>query len=363
MNVWTFLKDKCLLLILHFVCMCLLAGFLLATGYGRENVVLILQFYSFLLVFWLAVSYLQRRSYFREVEKILEQMDQRYLLGELLPDSFRLEDRLYREIIRRSNKSVIERIRRIEDERLAYEEYIESWVHEVKAPITSISLLCENNRKPAPQNPHTSVREICRTISMENQKIENFVDMALYYARSEDVYKDYFIKETSLQEIACDVLEKNRLLLIQNQAGAEADCKDTVYTDPKWIAFILNQLVLNSVKYKSGQLFLRIFTKRTENGVLLTLEDNGTGIRAEELPRIFEKGFTGSNGRCRRRSTGMGLYLCRKLCDKLGIGISARSVYGEKTWITLEFPISSYVTRQPNIPHQACYAAEPMPFR
>lgn len=345
MKLMDFLRDKGLLLLLHLVCMCVTAGFLNVTGYGRANILLILIFWFAVAAGWLLITYLQRRKYFRETEQILENVDQRYLLGELLPDSFRLEDRLYRQMIRKSNKSVIERIRRIEDEQKDYREYIESWVHEIKAPITGISLICDNRRHSLPAGNGMGGEDFC-TISMENQRIENYVDMALYYARMEKVYKDYLIRETSLNEVVNEVLGKKRLLLIQNRVKAEVNCEDTVYTDRKWIAFILNQMVLNSVKYRGASPVFRLYTERGKNGVVLTLEDNGIGIPAEELSRIFEKGFTGSNGRNHERSTGMGLYLCRKLCDKLGIGISAYSEYGRGTKMLLEFPISNYISRE-----------------
>jgi signal transduction histidine kinase len=213
MTVKNFLKDRCLLLILHGVCMCLLAAFLRLTGYEAANTGLILIFWTLILLVWLGTVYIQRKAYFLEAGQILEKTDQRYLLGELLPDSFRLEDKLYREMIRRSNKSVIERIRQIEEEQKDYKEYIESWVHEVKAPITSISLICENGRRRWGKE---GASEAFGTACLENQRLENYVDMVLYYARSEEVYKDYLIQETNLQEAAYEVLEKNRLLLIQN---------------------------------------------------------------------------------------------------------------------------------------------------
>lgn len=350
MRFATFLKDKVMLLILHVSCMCILAGFLAATGYQKGNILLVLIFWALILCMWMTVTYLQRRKFFGEANEILDKMDQRYLLGELLPNSYRLEDKLYREMIRRSNKSVIERIRQIEDEQRDYQEYMESWVHEVKAPITSISLLCENRRrrnlatdKSRAESGALSDREIFQTISLENQKIENDVDMVLYLARGQAVYKDYLIRETNLQEVVCEVLEKNRLLLIQNQVSAEIECEETVYTDRKWLAFVINQMILNSVKYRSEDPVLHVYTERTGNGVILTIEDNGVGIRCEELGRIFEKGFTGSNGRSRERSTGMGLYLCRKLCDKLGIGLRAESEYGKGTCLILDFPVSRYI--------------------
>ena len=106
-------------------------------------------------------------------------------------------------------------------------------------------------------------------------------------------------------------------------------------------------MILNSVKYKNEEApAFRIFSEKRENGVSLVLADNGTGIRKEELSRIFEKGFTGTNGRTHERSTGMGLYLCKKLCTRLGIGISAASIYGKGTEIRLEFPISTYIARE-----------------
>ncbi len=194
--------------------------------------------------------------------------------------------------------------------------------------------------------PETRMRETLRAVSMENQRIENYVDMALYYARSENVYKDFIIRRTSLQEIAEEVLEKNRLLLIKNGVRAEVDCPDAVYTDGKWIAFILNQLFLNCVKYRSAQPVLCVRTKRGKDGVSLTVEDNGVGIRGEELSRIFEKGFTGSNGRDHERATGMGLYLCRKLCGRLGIGLRAESKYGSGTRMLLHFPVGNYTGRE-----------------
>lgn len=335
-----FLKDKFLLLLLHVVCMGLLSAFLGLTGYGQEKVILILCFWLMILTAWLAVTYLQRKKYFDEAAAILEGMEQKYLLGELLPDSFRLEDKLYRQMLHRSNKSVIERIRKLEDEKREYKEFIESWVHEIKAPITGVTLLCENGRRG--RNP-LPAKEILCDVSLENRRIENLVEQVLYYARMEKVYQDFIIRETDLQEIAEEVLKKNRLLLIGKQVRAEVSCPHRVCTDGKWIAFILNQMVLNSVKYSAGRPLFRLVTKPYEKGVALIFEDNGTGIPSEDLPRIFEKGFTGSNGRSRQGATGMGLYLCRRLCEKLDVGLSAQSAPGEGTRMILSFPVSSYI--------------------
>ncbi|MDE6204273.1 MAG: sensor histidine kinase, partial [Lachnospiraceae bacterium] len=225
-----FVKDKLLLILLHVVCMGLLSCFLRLTGYGDDKVILILFFWLLVLTAWLVLTYVQRKKYFDETGAILAGMEQKYLLGELLPVSFRLEDKLYQQMLHCSNKSVIERIRKLEDEKREYKEFIESWVHEIKAPITGVALLCENGRKahdPAPAGT------ILRDISLENQKIENLVEQVLYYARMEKVYQDFFIKETYLQNVVQEVLQKNHLLLIGKQVRAEVVCPLRVYTDGK----------------------------------------------------------------------------------------------------------------------------------
>jgi len=247
-------------------------------------------------------------------------------------------DALGKNLVRRTVvkhfKAVIERIHAIEEEKTEYREYIEGWVHEIKAPITGIELMCENEKN-----------ELTRRIRLENRKIENYVDMALYYARSDEVYKDYMIKKTDLGKVAAEAVQKNKQYLIQSKMRVEIDCKDSAYTDEKWIGFILNQLILNSTKYRKGESpYIYIFTQRDENGTKLMVQDNGIGVKMEEKDRIFEKGFTGSNGRNTERSTGMGLYLCQKLCRKLGIGILAESKEGEGTKVILTFPVSSYLT-------------------
>ncbi len=330
-----FLKDRCFLLILNVLCMLFLSWFLHATGYSWDYIFLILLCWLIILTVYLGAFYYRRRIYFRQMEKILFQADQRYLLGELMLEPMCMEDVIYRDMIRVSNKSAIEKIRGIEDERREYREFIESWVHEIKAPITGISLICENHKG-----------EQTGKIKGLNSKIDALVEMALYYARSDEVYKDYMIKRTDLNKAASEVLIRNKYYLIQNKMTAEVSCEDTVYTDEKWVSFILNQLVLNSIKYRRAEgAKIRIYTEGYGRGVRLVVRDNGIGIREEEAGRIFDKGFTGSNGRKNERSTGMGLYLCKVLSGKLGIEIRASSVEGEGTKVMLEFPVGDYHAR------------------
>lgn len=286
------------------------------------------------------VSFLRKKKHFDQCEEILSQLDQPCLLGEMLPESIHLEDQIYRELLRRSNQSGIELLHRTEDEQQEYRDYITGWVHEIKAPITAISLLCENNRRK-----YTDSATEFRQIAMENQRIEQFADQVFYYARSEMVYQDFFIRPCVLDKVVAEEVLKNKWMLMNCQASVQTDCPHTVYTDEKWIRFILSQLLQNSMKYRSSEsLKIHISSQTAKGGICLSVLDNGIGVLPEELPRIFEKGFTGSNGRSRERSTGLGLYLCQRLCDQLKIQLDAKVELSGGLRIMLTFPISHHIT-------------------
>ena len=165
------------------------------------------------------------------------------------------------------------------------------------------------------------------------------VEQVLYYIRSEVPQNDYSISSCSLREIVEDTVRENKDSLILNQFSVTVDVGEQyVYTDRKWLAFILGQIISNSVKYcREKQRMIRFFTEEDAKGnVILWTEDNGWGVDSADLPRIFEKSFTGKNGR-RLSSTGMGLYICSRLCGELGHRITARSEAGEYTIMGITF--------------------------
>ena len=227
---------------------------------------------------------------------------------------------------------MLERIGEVQRERKEYKEYIEQWIHEVKTPITAIKLICENNRC-----------SFTRELLAELENINRFTEQALYYARSEHTEKDYSVREINLSDVVHGAIADNKYLLRQNNVAVTVeDVEYSIYSDDKWLRFILDQLISNAVKYRADQPALHFFAVKENDSIILSVEDNGIGIPQSDLPRIFEKGFTGQNGRMIRSSTGIGLYLCRRLCDKLGIGISASSE-GKGTAISLSFRINDFV--------------------
>lgn len=194
------------------------------------------------------------------------------------------------------------------------------------------------------ENNKTSVT---KSIDEELQRIENYIEQALFYARSNTVEKDYYIKKVKLRDIVYESIKKNKNVLIQEKVSMNLHDLDLeVNTDSKWIEFILNQIIGNSIKYKKidSHLEIEIYAKQGKENVILYIKDNGIGIKEGEVTRVFEKGFTGTNGRLvGKKSTGIGLYLCKNLCNKLGIQIELNSVQYEGTKVQLIFPQSSYI--------------------
>jgi signal transduction histidine kinase len=331
-----FLKDK-FLYIAAYICVTLVTAsalILLNPAGGPALSLIICILYTVGTGVPLLVEYVIKKDFFNGLLRIFDSLDQKNLIAEVIvPPSFREGLVLY-DIIKRSNKAMLEEINRYKRLQEEYREYIELWVHEVKTPISSSRLVAQNNKSEATES-----------MSEELDRIEAYVEQVLFYSRSSTVEKDYIIKEISLQKVCYEVLKKNSRQFIQNRISVAVEDLDiTVYSDEKWLQFILNQILVNSVKYSDKpEAFVRINAKEGENSVVLSVSDNGAGIPAAELPRIFDKGFTGTNGRRNERSTGIGLYICKKLCLKLGLGISAESVQGQGTTINIVLPKNSMI--------------------
>ena len=332
MNRRRYWKNRIPFLLTNLVCMAALTVFLLVCGNSISAVLLILMVWAVILLAGLFLTYWKRK---RQMQKLLDmagQLSERYLISEVMELPEQAEDQVYYHLLKMAGKSMLEQIGEVRRERLEYKEYIEQWIHEIKTPITAMKLLCENHRT-----------DWTKELLLELEKTNRFTEQALYYARSEHTEKDYSVREMPLSQVVHQAIADNKYLLLQSGVRLEVEeMEDTVYSDEKWVRFILNQLIANAVKYRSGQPVFRFSTRRQQDQVILMMEDNGIGISPADLPRIFEKGFTGQNGRMVQQSTGIGLYLCKRLCDKLGIGIAAESS-GQGTAISLAFHINCLI--------------------
>lgn len=284
----------------------------------------------------LIYEYNKKKKYYNYLEKMLNQLKEKYLITEVIKKPEFIEGKILYETLEQINKSMHENVNKYKYNVKDYKDYIELWIHEIKIPLATSKMIIENNKNNA-----------TRSIEEELDKLENYIDQALYYARSNTVEKDYYIKKSNLKELVNESIKKNKTMLIQEKVEINThDLNNIIYTDSKWIIFILNQLIQNSVKYKNKErtLEIEIYSKENKDNTILYIKDNGIGIKKNEINRVFEKGFTGTNGRLsNRKSTGIGLYLCKKLCDKLGLSIELDSKENEYTVIKIIFPNSSYI--------------------
>ena len=274
-------------------------------------------------------DYVRLRRRLADLQSVLDSLDQKYLLAEIADRPQSVIERFYFRFMRTALKAMTDEVsasRRLNDE---YRDFVEQWIHEMKAPITGIALLCENNRS-----------DVTRKVMTEAEMILQSVERVLFYARLGSVEKDYLIAEVSLKDCVLEILAQNRQFLIQNRVCVHTEAvTHSVYSDRKWLQFMLNQILLNSVKYQGCRpLVIEIASRKQGNDVILSVTDNGMGIRESELCRVFDKGFVGSNGRAGKHATGIGLYLCDQLSRKLGIELEIESEPGEYTTVQLRFP-------------------------
>ena len=256
----------------------------------------------------LVYDFFRKRSYYNLLLKMMEQMEEKSLLGELLTQPHFLEGQILVDILRRCNKYQNDQISNAKQASREYREYIDSWIHEIKTPITSARLMIENEKNP------TTLR-----IDDELRKIDTYVEQVLYYARSTDVEKDFKVEKTTLQSLVHAALKTYSKPLIQ--AGGKPVLNDLdipIVADSKSCTFVIGQIISNAIKYRIG-------------------------ISAADLPRVFDKGFTGENGRRYSKSTGIGLYLSQKLCKKMNIVLSVSNDPGQGTTVTMVFPTESYL--------------------
>lgn len=358
MKLSSFIKEKVLL-----ICLIILGILMIETLLLMYEIHIIIRIMVgiipiILVVIALLVEYYKKTFFYNNVKKSMQELEQKYLISEIieLPDF--VEGKILKELMQDAGKSMLENVNYYKNLQEDYKEYIELWIHEVKIPIATSKLIIENNKDLTRHNnqrlqlgtPETSClrnkNDIIRSIDEELDKIENYTEQALFYARSNAVEKDYIINKTNLKEIVNTAILKNKTTLLNGKVSLElTNLKpEEIYTDSKWATFIISQIIQNAIKYsKKEDKKIEISSKTKNDKVVLYIKDNGIGIKKGEITRVFERGFTGENGRIiGQKSTGIGLYLCKKLCDKLGIGIELNSQKQEGTEVKVIFPKNSY---------------------
>ena len=335
MSFKEFIKEKTILIVGTMLVLVSIEILLLAYHIGLLVKLYCAAAVIFVVLLSIIVEYKRKKDYYDELLKNMNKLKEKYLISEIIKTPNFIEGKILKDILQDTGKSMLENVNYYKNIQEDYKEYIELWIHEVKIPIAASKLIIENNKN-----------SITKSIAEELDKVENYTEQALFYARSNAVEKDYIINKTNLKEIVNGAILKNKTTLLNGKVSIDlTNLKDAeVYTDSKWAIFIVNQIIQNAIKYsKENDKKIEIFSKEKSDKVILYIKDNGIGIKKGEITRVFDRGFTGENGRIiGQKSTGIGLYICKKLCDKLGLGIELNSEKGKGTEVKIIFPKNSY---------------------
>ncbi|AJY75922.1 sensor histidine kinase [Paenibacillus beijingensis] len=237
-----------------------------------------------------------------------------------------LEAEAYHQAMEKMEKAHIRALNEVQAKQNEYYNFIVSWFHEIKIPISVMRLMRQ-----------TEVD--AKSLEEELSRVEHYVDQALYYAKLDSFNQDYELINCDLEPLIKEVVKSHSRSFISKKIRISLDVeRAVVQSDSKWLQYIVHQLVTNSLKYTGNHGEVSIVTRVTPQEKLLVIRDNGIGIDRKDLPRIFNRGFTGTNGRTHMKSTGMGLYLAQELSRKLGHYITCTSEVGSFTEMVIHFP-------------------------
>ncbi len=329
MSFFRFVKDNKVNILVSLFLFVLIILIMLAFQVNFYLIVISIIFFLSGFIFLLLYNYFRKKKFYIELINNTKLLDKKYLVLETLNEPTFLEGKILYDSLYQIDKSMNEHIKLYEKNLSDFKEYVEMWIHEVKIPLSSLSLMCHNH--------HDTIDK--KYLNQIN-KLDNYVDQVLYYVRSNDAEKDFLIKKTNLEKVINSVMIKNKDEILLNNITVNVENLNIfVYTDTKWLIFIINQILNNSIKYKkkNGNSLIKIYATEEKDLVNLFIYDNGIGISKSDITRVFDKTFTGENGRKDANSTGMGLYIVKKLIDKLGHKISISSKENEYTEVKITF--------------------------
>ncbi len=330
MTFLEYLEEKIFLLITTIIFIFFLSIYLFFLNIDLEVIIFLIILILAFIIISLVINYFIIKKRYNNIINLVDSLEEKYLIKELISKPKTILEKAYYYALDKACKALNEKLSEVEISKEDYLDFLESFIHEIKTPIAALSLYTDNNKD--------------KRLKEEVLKISKLVEKMLFYAKSEVLEKDYFIKETSLTDLVHPVIleYKNYLLTYHIKVEVSNMEEVMVYTDIKWLNFIISQIISNAIKYQNKKdKLIKISTYQTATNIGLEIYDNGVGIKEEDLSRVFAKGFTGSN-RNKSNASGLGLYLAKKLCDKLGLAIKIESKYLKYTKVTIIFPKGNY---------------------
>ncbi len=327
-----FLKDKSGLLLFNFIFL-LLTIFVIYLSPIKaiffDTIIYIIIINLSLLIFYLSISYYRKNKFLNLLDESLNSNNINFI--SVFKTSY--EEQIYINLINEYSIKCENIIDSNYDKIKENQEIMEMWVHDIKMPIAIIKLIIE-------QNASSYFEKTLDEIDSEVMRIENSVERVLYLSKLDNFHKDFLVQEVYLQNIIREVIRKYSKYFIAKKINLSLDnLNHNVLSDKKWLIFIFDQLIGNALKYSKDNGNIYITGELYSNYINIKIKDTGYGIKPEDMPRIFDKGFTGNNGRNNSKSTGLGLYLVKELCLKLNHDINVDSIYNEYSEFTIKLNI------------------------
>ena len=319
-----YLHDKVTELIVFAVLLVVIAIFFRAFGLKIEAIIMIIALILMAIIGLGLYEYFRKEQYYEQLQSNLIKLDQAYLITEMLEQPNFLEGEILYDVCYELDKSMLEKISDLEQSSRDFQEYIELWLHEIKSPLVALNLLAEKNASPE--------------FGRELGRVNDLAEQVLYFVRAESSAKDYLLGSCELSEIVKAVLLDCRTQIqLQQVEIITGNLTGTIHSDAKWLKFMVGQVLVNALKYGATKISFELEHEAKDS--ILKIRDNGIGIAPEDLPRVFDKTFTGQNGHGKTgaRSTGMGLYLVKTLTDKLGHKVEIDSKTGDDSFTEVKF--------------------------
>lgn len=344
-HLTNFIKQNYIWILMIVTMSCIHLLYMYLIGARKQDVVYAAVLDAILLLITVLVGFFRYSSKVKALSNALKRpVEEQAQLPEATDDVEMLYQRLLEnQSIARSESESSAAIRQSQ-----MRDYYSMWVHQIKTPISAMKLLLEVEREELGQlicddeQSQYLLSDNMDSFEDELFRIEEYVGMALQYQRVSSTENDFVLEKVSVDGVIRDTIKKYAKIMIRRHIGINySGTGQEVYTDGKWLAFMLEQILSNAIKY-TPQGFVTIETAEEKDRFFITIKDTGIGIKAEDLPRVFEKGYTGYNGHADKKATGIGLYLCRQMADKLGHTIRMESEIGKgtKVWIGFDLDYS-----------------------
>ncbi|WKV07533.2 sensor histidine kinase [Thermoanaerobacterium sp. CMT5567-10] len=287
------------------------------------NVLIFSIFFAFLIV-----GYIKWINTYKDFRNALHNKEN---IDGFLPNGEKLEEVLIRETVNLKNEEKLKEIKELKENLNEINDYVTKWIHEIKIPLSVCELIADEIEEEGLSN-------IAGELRQELERINFLVSQVLYTSRASSYSEDFIIEEVNLNSIVKSVIKNNINSFISKKIELEMhDLDFNVFTDSKWIFYIIEQIINNACKYVDVQGRIEIYAEEDDECTRLFIRDNGMGIPYKDIGRIFDRGFTGDNGRKTSKSTGMGLYICKKIADKLNIKLEVSSQVSQYTEFTIIF--------------------------